>query len=224
MKIFKILFLLLLCIAVYAASDSDIWQHIADKNWIANYVHQTGFSGLILLLSFGAVFTACGGPRQLIAFTFGFAFGSVSGTLLCLLSTLAGAVCTYTLASWVFRQVLIKKMGRRYEKFKRFIEVQPFTKVLLLRTFPIGSNLFTNLLSGVTGIRLLSFMLASLLGYFPQTFIFALAGSGVGSASEWQLIVSILLGIVSMLLTHRLYRNYKQSTKSSDRLGDHSNV
>ena len=224
MKLLKIIFLCALCILIYSESDSDIWIHIADKNWIANYIANDGIRGLTILLVFGAVFTACGGPRQLIAFTFGFTFGGVLGTLLCLLSAITGAICTYALAAWIFRESLTRKLGKRYRKFKGFVDTQPFSKVLLLRIFPLGSNLITNLLSGITGVPVLSFIGASLLGYLPQTIIFALAGSGVGSASQWQLIVSIILGIVSLVLTHYLYQRYKQSLHSEEQLGEHSNV
>ena len=57
---------------------------------------------------------------------------------------------------------------------------------------------------------MMAFITASALGYLPQTLIFALAGSGVGSANEWQLIVSIILGIFSLVLTRHLYRQYKK--------------
>ncbi|WP_342607634.1 TVP38/TMEM64 family protein [Vibrio tritonius] len=220
MKLLKIVFLCALCVLIYSESDSDIWMHIADKNWIANYIANDGIRGLAILLTFGAIFTACGGPRQLIAFTFGFTFGSVLGVVFCLLSAITGAVCTYALAAWIFRDSLTRRLGKRYKKFKGFVDTQPFSKVLLLRIFPLGSNLITNLLSGITGVPIISFIAASLLGYLPQTIIFVLAGSGIGSASQWQLIVSIILGIVSIALTHYLYQRYKQPLNSEE----HSNV
>ncbi|MCE7610903.1 DedA family protein, partial [Vibrio fluvialis] len=68
-----------------------------------------------------------------------------------------------------------------------------------------------NLLSGIASVPLKAFIAASLIGYLPQTLIFSLAGSGVGSANEWQLIISIALGIISMVLTGHLYQKYRKS-------------
>lgn len=176
-----------------------------------NYLISHGISGTMALLLFGAVFTGCGGPRQLIAFTFGFAFGSVWGTALCVLSTLGGALCSYSVAHFTLKPTLTRKFGRRVEQFRQFVGSAPFSKILIIRLFPVGNNLITNLLSGIASVPLKAFIGASLIGYLPQTLIFALAGSGVGSANEWQLIISIALGIISMVLTGHLYQKYRKS-------------
>lgn len=220
MKVLKILLLLALIGLVYSQSNSELWQHIADKDWIAEYVSSNGVQGALVLFAFGAFFTACGGPRQLIAFTFGFSFGSLNGVILTLLSTLLGAVVTYLLAQFILKRTLIRYFGSRYQKFRDFVSVQPFSKVLLARVFPVGSNLITNLLSGVAAVPFRAFVFASLLGYVPQTLIFALAGAGVGSANEWQLMVSIALGIVSLLLTSHLYRRYKRQHADAVTIGE----
>lgn len=210
MKIIKIVLLLALAVLAYSQSNNEIWQHIADKDWIADYVSTHGVQGQLLLLGCAVLFTAVGAPRQLISFTFGFTFGAVNGTVYALLCTLLSAVMVYVLAHFILKQTLIRYFGRRYQRFCDFVSVQPFSKVLLARIFPVGSNVITNLLSGVAGVPMLAFIIASALGYLPQTLIFALAGSGVGSANEWQLIVSIILGIFSLVLTSHLYRQYKK--------------
>lgn len=220
MKFFKIILLLLLIGVIYSQSNSELWQHIADKDWIASYVSHNGVRGELILLTFGILFTACGGPRQLIAFTFGFTFGSVNGVLLTLLCTVIGAAAAYMVAHFIFKQALLRHFGRRYQRFQAFVSVQPFTKVLVARIFPVGSNLVTNLLSGVASVPFTAFMMASLIGYMPQTLIFALAGSGLGSANQWQLIVSIVLGIISLVLTGHLYRRYKKQHAQAVPMGE----
>jgi len=210
MKLLKIALLLALAVLAYSQSNSEIWQHIADKDWIASYVATHGIQGLVILFGCAVIFTAVGAPRQLIAFTFGFTFGSLNGLLLALLCTIVSAVLVYSLAQFTLQKTLIRHFGRRYQSFREFVSVNPFSKVLLARVFPVGSNVITNLLSGAVGVPFMSFISASALGYLPQTIIFSLAGSGVGSANEWQLIVSIFLGIFSLVLTSYLYRQYKK--------------
>lgn len=220
MKSLKIVLLLGLAALAYSQSNNEIWQHIADKDWIASYVTTNGVEGVLLLVVCAALFTAVGAPRQLIAFSFGFTFGSVNGVLLTLLSTVLGAVAIYWLAHVILKQTLIRYFGKRYQRFQGFVSVQPFLKVLVARIFPVGSNLITNLLSGVAGVPFGAFVLASALGYLPQTIIFSLAGSGVGSANEWQLIVSIALGIFSLVLTSHLYRHYKKQHSGVVAIGE----
>ncbi|MEJ2767018.1 VTT domain-containing protein [Photobacterium sp. MCCC 1A19761] len=211
MKVVKVLVLIALMIGIYAESNSDLWQHISDQNWIAAYITDNGMSGTLILVLFGALFTGCGGPRQLIAFTFGFAFGWFTGFLLCLLSTILSAMGCYWLAHLMLKSALNRYFGHRYQRFQLFVRKQPFIKVLIVRLFPVGSNLLTNLFSGAAGVPVKPFVTASLLGYIPQTLIFALAGSGLGGAHQYQLVASLFLGMISLLLTHYLYQRYKKN-------------
>ncbi|MBJ7551183.1 TVP38/TMEM64 family protein [Marinomonas ostreistagni] len=220
MKFLKIVLLVVLAVLAYGQSNSEIWLHIADKDWIAAYVATHGVQGLVLLFACAVIFTAIGAPRQLIAFTFGFTFGGLSGVLLALLCTILSAVLVYSLAQCLVKQALIRYFDRRYQRFREFVSVDPFSKVLLVRIFPVGSNVITNLLSGAVGVPFMAFVSASALGYLPQTIIFALAGSGFGSANQWQFIVSILLGIVSLVLTSHLYRQYKKQHSNIVTIGE----
>ncbi len=215
MRLLKIILLLLFAAVVYSQSDNQLWHHISDKNWIASYAAENGIQGTLFLILFGAVFTACGGPRQLIAFIFGFTFGSITGLVYCLLGAIIGAIGSYFLAQFYLQPFVRRRFASRYQSFKNFVEHQPFTKVLIVRIFPVGSNLVTNLLSGVTGVPVLAFIGASLLGYLPQTLIFTLAGAGVGEADHWQLLSSIILGILSIVLTSHLYQRYKKLNTTS---------
>ncbi len=190
-------------------SDSDVVRHLGDKDWLINYLHTNGEKGYLWLLMLGMAFTMSGGPRQLIAFCYGYVFGGVWGVLFTLCTTLCGSVIIFYAAQFLLSQFLRQRFAHRYSQFQHFIGQRPFYNILLLRIFPIGSNLLTNLLSGVCRVPLWSFVAASLLGYLPQTVIFSLAGAGIGNASHWQFIVSVVLFILSLVLTHYLYRQYK---------------
>ncbi|EHH1078739.1 VTT domain-containing protein, partial [Vibrio parahaemolyticus] len=141
----------------------------------------------------------------------GFAFGSVLGIVFCLVITLSSALCCYALACFLFKPILTRRFGQSLIRFQQFIGSAPFTKILIIRLFPIGNNLMTNLLSGIVSVPLKAFATASLIGYLPQTVIFVLAGSGIASANEWQIIISIGLGVISMILTGVLYQKYIKS-------------
>ena len=55
---------------------------------------------------------------------------------------------------------------------------------LLIRLLPVGNNFATSLAAGVSRVPARPFLLGSLLGYMPQTMVFALAGSGVEMGAE----------------------------------------
>ena len=80
---------------------------------------------------------------------------------------------------------------------------------LLIRLLPIGNNLATNLAAGVTSVRALPFILGSLIGYIPQTLVFALVGSGVNVDPALRIGLAVLLFLVSGVIGVWLYRKYR---------------
>ncbi|MDN4709811.1 VTT domain-containing protein [Vibrio parahaemolyticus] len=96
-------------------------------------------------------------------------------------------------------------------RFNSFASRKPFYKILLLRLFPIGNNVVTNVLSGSVRVPFFAFISASLLGYLPQIIIFALMGAGIHSSSNTMIYLSIFFGIVSAVLTGFLYRDHIKS-------------
>jgi uncharacterized membrane protein YdjX (TVP38/TMEM64 family) len=94
------------------------------------------------------------------------------------------------------------------KKFQRFSQQAPFLKILMLRLFPVGSNLLTNLLSGSIKVPFNAFIQASLLGYLPQTVIFLLLGHGISEANDSMIYASIIFSTISVVLTGVIYRDH----------------
>jgi len=70
--------------------------------------------------------------------------------------------------------------------------------VMLIRLCPVGSNFLTNYLAGVTAIPFWTFLTASFLGYLPQSFIFALLGSGFADHPKLRLWGGAMLAAFSL--------------------------
>ena len=81
---------------------------------------------------------------------------------------------------------------------------------VLIRFLPVGSNLITNLLAGVSSVRPLPFVAGSLIGYLPQTVIFVLLGSGIHVQPMVRSALSVLLFVVSATLGITLYRRLRR--------------
>lgn len=89
---------------------------------------------------------------------------------------------------------------------------------LLIRFLPVGSNLLTNLVAGVSAVRWLPFMAGSALGYIPQTLIFVLLGSGIHIDPVFRISLSVALFVVSGGLGVYLYRRYRHGKRLDDAL------
>ncbi len=205
----KSLFLVLLLFVYYQISN-DLWVYFSDEHRLLSYIEQGGITAIFVMLLFSIAFTAMGGPRQIIAAVFGFVFGGINGTLLALLVSIIAAICVYLSARYTVQAFLNPRYRSKLQKFENLVAQDPFAKILILRLLPVGSNLLTNMLSGGAKIRFSAFLWGSLLGYIPQTLIFALAGAGVGDVDQFQMTLSIIFGVVSMALGSWLYHSHLQ--------------
>jgi len=97
----------------------------------------------------------------------------------------------------------------KLKRFDNFVQADPLSMTLLIRLLPVGSNLITNLVAGVSSIPKLKFFAGSFIGYLPQALIFALAGDGLTVDSHWRIGSSIALFVLAGLLALPLYRRMR---------------
>jgi uncharacterized membrane protein YdjX (TVP38/TMEM64 family) len=168
-------------------------------------VHANARGAAVLVLA-GGLMTAVGLPRQVLAFSAGFVFGAPWGVAWALLGQIFGCALDYAAARSVIGNWARRHFAGRWRRLDRFIMAQPFVATLTLRLLPVGNNLALNLLAGVTGVSAASFLAGSLIGYVPQTIIFALLGSGVHVGERAQLEAGVALFIASAALGALLWQ------------------
>ncbi len=209
--------ILSLALLGYLFRYSDL-GHSVNEAWIDARVRGHGLNGALLFLLMGGLFTAIGLPRQIIAFLGGYAFSIGLGTLLGALAALLGCMLSFSYARLFGKGLLRTKLGERAGRFDHFIHAHPFSMTVLIRLLPVGSNLLTNLAAGVSSIRVVPFFSGSLLGYLPQTLVFALVGSGVHIAPTLKLSLAIGLFLLSGALGAWLYRRFRHGQSLDDKI------
>jgi uncharacterized membrane protein YdjX (TVP38/TMEM64 family) len=182
-----------------------------DQAWIDSEIRGRGLSGEVLYLAIGAVLTAIGFPRQAVCFLGGYAFGLGLGTVLSLAASLGGCVLAFFYARLMGRGFVQQRFPDRIRRVDDFLHANPLSMTLLVRLLPVGSNVVTNLAAGVSGVSALPFLIGSLLGYLPQTVIFALLGSGIHVDPAIRIAASVALFVVSGMLGVYLFRRYRKS-------------
>jgi uncharacterized membrane protein YdjX (TVP38/TMEM64 family) len=188
-------------------------DNIINQNWIDQNVRNNGVEGYLIFISVTAALVAIGFPRQIISFLSGYAFGFSLGTVLGLLTCGVGCAIAFLFARFVGREWVKSKFLHRLVKADQFFTANTFMTTLLIRFMPLGSNITTNLVAGVSGASAFSFISASILGYIPQTLIFALLGSGFNLDLKLRVILSLVLFAGSVLFGVYLYRKYKNSVR-----------
>jgi len=182
--------------------------------WINLHIKHQGLRGVIYFIIVISFATACGFPRQLAALLGGYAFGASLGVLLATLTTTAGCILSFYFSRLLARRFISDKYATKIINIDQFLGHKTFTKTIIIRLLPLGSNLITNLVAGASHVKARYFIGGSCLGYVPQMIIFSLIGSGVEVLSEWKIGLSIMLFIISALLSARLYQQYKREQQT----------
>ncbi|MEW5772319.1 MAG: VTT domain-containing protein [Thermodesulfobacteriota bacterium] len=186
-------------------------DHVLDEAWIDSEVRGHGLYGAALFTGLGALIMGLGLPRQFVCFLGGYAFGFWSGAGLSLLASALGCVLAFSYARFLGRGHLSGRLGRRVRRADEAFSAAPLTMTMVIRFLPVGSNLLTNLLAGLSSAPMGSFVAGSAIGYVPQTVIFALLGSGFKVDPAWRIALSVVLFLLSTWLGVALYRRHKKA-------------
>ena len=196
-------------VAIGYVLEEGLLQGMLSEEWIDREVRGQGVSGELLFLAVGGLVTAVAIPRHIISFLGGYAFGALLGTVLAVLATEIGCVIVFFYGRWVGRPLVSEKIRVRVRRIEDFLAANPFSMTLLVRLLPMGNNFATSLAAGVSRVPAQPFLLGSLLGYVPQTFVFALAGSGIEVGARSRLVIAAVFFVVSGAIGIWLYRRYR---------------
>lgn len=203
-----LVFLVTLAAVGYVVEEGLLLNFLSE-DWIDREVRGKGVSGELLYLAVAGVATAIAVPRHIISFLGGYAFGVGLGTALALAATEIGCVLVFFYGRFVGRPLVSERIRARVRRIEDFLASNPFSMTLLIRLLPVGNNFATCLAAGVSRVPPRPFLLGSLVGYIPQTFVFALAGSGVELGAHLRIAVAALFFVVSGTIGIWLYRKYR---------------
>ena len=180
-----------------------------NQQWIDKYTRDNGLLGIIQYLSASVLLLSIGLPRQLVAFMGGYAFGVVEGIFYSTVAATLSCAIVMMFARYFARPMVTHYFDARVNTIDTFLLRSPFLKTITIRLLPLGNNLVTNALAGVTKISFKSFILGSAIGYIPQMAIFALMGKGLLVNSVLKISLSVLLFVISSLLSAYLFKIYR---------------
>jgi uncharacterized membrane protein YdjX (TVP38/TMEM64 family) len=196
-------------VAVGYVLEEGMLQALLSEAWIDSEVRGKGHSGELLYLAVAGAATAIAVPRHIISFLGGYAFGVGLGTALALCATEIGCIIVFFYGRYIGRPLVSEKIRARVRRIEDFLASNPFSMTLLIRLLPVGNNFATCLAAGVSRVPARPFLLGSLLGYIPQTFVFALAGSGMEMGERMRIAIAVLFFLVSGAIGIWLYRKYR---------------
>ncbi|HXI14292.1 MAG TPA: TVP38/TMEM64 family protein [Thermoanaerobaculia bacterium] len=172
------------------------------------YIRGVGPIGYVI---YALVYAACCVlfiPASVLTLGAGAIFGLVAGTIVVVIGATLGAILSFLLARTVMRKKVeaMTEGNAKFTALDRAISKEGARIVFLIRLAPIFPFTYINYAFGLTGVRTLPFILATLVGIIPGTFAYiyighAAASAAAGGADRTKTIVQIAGAVVALVVT-----------------------
>lgn len=130
---------------------------------------------------FYALAIACSLPiGTILTLSAGFLFGTLEGGALVVVSATVGATAIFFAAKTALASFFEARLGTRLRQMEEGFRRNAFNYLLVLRLIPLFPFFLVNLAAGLLGVRLSTYVAATLLGIIPGTFVYAGLGNGLG--------------------------------------------
>lgn len=185
-----------------------------NRDWLSGIAQRWGMIAALLYIALYAVLVALSVPGgAVLTIAGGFLFGVWAGALCAMLGATAGATGVF-LAARAGLGGLARRAGPLVGKLEAGFRADAFNYLLVLRLVPIFPFWLVNLVPALLGVKLRTYVFATVLGIIPGSFVYAGIGSGLGSAieepdSRLLLRPSIFLPIVGLAILALIPVAYK---------------
>lgn len=157
----------------------------ANREMLENWVAVHPILAALIFAGIYAVIVACsipvGAPMTLAG---GFLFGVWEGGGLVVIAATIGATVIFLAAKTALADLIRARIGGRIRAMEDGFRKNAFSYLLVLRLVPIFPFFLVNLAAGLLGVRLSTYVLATLIGIVPGTFVYAGLGNGLGAIFE----------------------------------------
>ncbi|HEV2300469.1 MAG TPA: VTT domain-containing protein [Stellaceae bacterium] len=151
------------------------------RRWLAALVADSELGTALAFVGAYAGLTALSVPgAAILTIAGGFLFGTSIGTLLSVLGASLGASLIF-LAARAGLAGLVGRIGPAGRRLEAGFRADAFNYLLALRLVPIVPFWLVNLVAGAAGMKLLPYVLATVLGIIPAGLVYASLGSGLGA-------------------------------------------
>jgi uncharacterized membrane protein YdjX (TVP38/TMEM64 family) len=116
----------------------------------------------------------------------GFLFGGLVGGAAAVVGATIGATIIFAIARSAFGEHLARRAGPLAEKLAEGFRADAFHYLLFLRLVPVFPFFLVNLVPALAGVRLSTFVVATVIGIIPAGFAFACVGAGLDSVIRAQ--------------------------------------
>ncbi len=153
----------------------------ANRDALLAFTREHYAAALAIAFAVYVVVTAFSLPGGLaMSLAVGFLFGRWVGTVLVVIAATIGATIVFVAARYVFADAARRKLGAPGERINAGFTEGAFNYLLFLRLVPLFPFFLVNLAPAFTTVPLSTYVLATLVGIVPGTFVFVNLGQTLG--------------------------------------------
>lgn len=157
------------------AHREDLLALVARYGVLAGLGYMAVYAGVVALSLPGAIFMTLSG---------GFMFGAVLGTVYTVIGATVGATVIFLIARTAAGGVLARRAGPAVRRMEQGFREDALSYMLVLRLIPVFPFWLVNLAAAVLDVPPRIYVFATFVGIVPGTFVYCLAGAGLGSVLE----------------------------------------
>ena len=179
----------------------------ANRDALLAFADQHFLTAVAIAFAIYVAATALSLPGGLVlSLAMGFVFGRWIGTVLVVAAATLGATIVFLAARYLFADAARRRLGALGEKINTGFNENAFAYLLFLRLVPAFPFFLVNIAPAFTSVSVRTYVLATLIGIVPGTFVFVNLGQTLGRidsldglVSRETLLAFALLGAFSLL-------------------------
>lgn len=190
----------------------------ANRDKLLAFTEEHYWSAVVLfILTYVAQTTFSLPGATLMTFTGGFLFGSLWAVLYVNIGATTGATLAFLAARYLFRSWVERRFGNRLESFQEGFRQNAFNYLLTLRLIPLFPFFLVNLLSGLTRVKIGTYVVATALGIIPGSLAYTFAGRQLSTINSLAELASprLLLAFTVLGLLFLMPMVYRKCTRFS---------
>ncbi|HHK8972049.1 TPA: TVP38/TMEM64 family protein [Escherichia coli] len=211
---------LIFALVIYAIHTFGLFDLLTDLPHLQTLIRQSGLFGYSLYILLFIIATLFLLPGSILVIAGGIVFGPLLGTLLSLIAATLASSCSFLLARWLGRDLLLKYVGHShtFQAIEKGIARNGIDFLILTRLIPLFPYNIQNYAYGLTTI---AFTLISALTTLPGIVIYTVMASDLANEGiTLRFILQLCLaGLALFILVQlaKLYARHKHVDLSASR-------
>lgn len=214
---------LIFALVIYAIHTFGLFDLFTDLPHLQTLIRQSGLFGYSLYILLFIIATLFLLPGSILVIAGGIVFGPLLGTLLSLIAATLASSCSFLLARWLGRDLLLKYVGHShtFQAIEKGIARNGIDFLILTRLIPLFPYNIQNYAYGLTTITFWPYTLISALTTLPGIVIYTVMASDLANEGiTLRFILQLCLaGLALFILVQlaKLYARHKHVDLSASR-------